>query len=164
LAPKVTLVNRLGTGPTAQVMRFLVARRANDDTTVPARLSEIEPLERAQAALTREFAFRGGRMGDRHGWLIDGRPFSPARIDARPRLGDVEIWRFVADLHHPIHLHLVNFQVLSRGGHAPGPHDIDLKDTVDLNPGEAVEVIARFDGYRGRYMSTVTTSNTRTWA
>ncbi|TDD14259.1 multicopper oxidase family protein [Nonomuraea diastatica] len=149
---EVTLVNRLGSGPTERVMRFLVARRAEDDSAIPALLSEIEPLERAQATVTREFAFRGGLMGDRHGWLIDGQPFSPTRIDARPRLGDVEIWRFVADLHHPIHLHLVNFQVLSRGGHAPGPHGIGLKDTVDLNPGEAVEVIARFDGYRGRYM------------
>ncbi|MFD2796646.1 multicopper oxidase domain-containing protein [Promicromonospora vindobonensis] len=58
----------------------------------------------------------------------------------------------MADLHHPIHLHLVNFRVLSRGGHEPGPYDAGLKDTVDLRPGEAVEVIARFDGYRGRYM------------
>jgi spore coat protein A len=27
-----------------------------------------------------------------------------------------------------------------------------LKDTVDLRPGEAVEVIVRFDDYRGRYI------------
>jgi spore coat protein A len=149
---EVTLVNRLGTGSTAQVMRFRVARRGTEDSHVPDRLSEIEPLDRAQATVTREFSFRGGLVGDRHGWTIGGLPYSPSRIDARPRLGDVEIWRFVVDLHHPIHLHLVNFRVLSRGGHEPGPYDVGLKDTVDLRPGEAVEVIARFDGYRGRYM------------
>ncbi|MEV0631031.1 multicopper oxidase domain-containing protein [Nonomuraea wenchangensis] len=26
------------------------------------------------------------------------------------------------------------------------------KDTVSLRPGEAVEIITRFDGYRGRYL------------
>ncbi|MEV0051750.1 multicopper oxidase family protein [Saccharopolyspora shandongensis] len=149
---EVTLVNRLGAGSTAQVMRFRVARRERDDTAIPARLSEVEPLRREQAVVTRDFSFRSGRHGDRHGWLIGGRPFDTGYVAARPRLGDVEIWRFVTDLHHPIHLHLVNFQVLSRGGRAPGPLDGGWKDTVDLGPGEAVEVIARFDGYRGRYV------------
>ncbi|CCH32078.1 Spore coat protein [Saccharothrix espanaensis DSM 44229] len=102
--------------------------------------------------MTRDFSFRGGLVGGRHGWTIGGEPDAPSRIDARPRLGDVEIWRFVVDLHHPVHLHLVDFRVLSRGGRAPAPHDVGRKDTVDLRPGEAVEVIARFDGYRGRYM------------
>jgi spore coat protein A len=152
IGSEVTLVNRLGTGSTAHVMRFRVARRGTEDSHIPERLSEIDPLDRAQAAVTRDFSFRGGLLGDRHGWTIGGEPYSPTRIDARPRLGDVEIWRFVVDLYHPIHLHLVNFRVLSRGGHEPGPYDAGLKDTVDLRPGEAVEVIARFDGYRGRYM------------
>ncbi|PSK85049.1 spore coat protein A [Murinocardiopsis flavida] len=149
---EVTLVNRLGTGTTARVMRFRVARRGAEDSRVPDRLADVAPLDRAQAAVTRDFSFRGGRVGDRHGWTVNGEPYAPTRIDARPRLGAVEIWRFVADLHHPIHLHLVHFHVLSRGGRAPGPYDAGRKDTVDLRPGEAVEVIARFDGYRGRYM------------
>jgi spore coat protein A len=149
---EVTLVNRYGTGSTTRVMRFRVTRRATEDSHVPDRLGDTEPLDRAQARVTRDFSFRGGRVGDRHGWTINGQPYAPTRIDARPRLGDVEIWRFVADLHHPIHLHLVAFHILSRGGREPGPHDVGRKDTVDLRPGEAVEVITRFDGYRGRYM------------
>ncbi|WP_370934462.1 multicopper oxidase family protein [Amycolatopsis sp. cg13] len=149
---EVTLVNRLGTGTTTQVMRFRVVRRAKDDSRIPARLSEVERLDRAQATVTREFAFRSGQFNGRHGWTIGGEAFTPTRIAAQPKLGDIEIWRFVADLHHPIHLHLVHFQVLSRGGKDPAPHDAGRKDTVDLQPGEAVEVIARFDGYRGRYM------------
>ncbi len=40
----------------------------------------------------------------------------------------------------------------SRGGREPGPYDAGRKDTVDLRPGEAVEVIARFGAYRGLCM------------
>ncbi|MER5391972.1 multicopper oxidase domain-containing protein [Saccharopolyspora sp. NPDC002686] len=149
---EVTLVNRLGTGSTAQVMRFRVTRREPDDSAIPPRLSEVEPLRREQAVVTRDFAFRSGRHGDRRGWLIGGRPFDTGYVAARPRLGDVEIWRFVADLHHPIHLHLAHFQVLSRGNREPHPLDAGWKDTVDLQPGEAVEVITRFEHYRGRYV------------
>ncbi|GAB2592848.1 multicopper oxidase family protein [Streptomyces capparidis] len=149
---RVTLVNRLGTGSTARVMRFVVARRAPDASRIPRRLGEIEPLTRSQAATTREFSFHGGHVHGHPGWVIDGEPFSPDRMAARPRLGDVEIWRFVADLHHPVHLHLVGFHILSRRGRPPGPFDGGLKDTVDLTPGQSVEVIARFDGYRGRYV------------
>jgi spore coat protein A len=149
---RVTLVNRLGTGRTAQVMRFVVARRAPDDSRIPPRLSDLTPLTRAQATTVREFSFRAGTVHGRAGWVIGGEPFAPDRMAARPRLGDVEIWRFVADLHHPVHLHLVGFHVLTRGGRSPGPFDGGLKDTVDLSPGQAVEVITRFDGYRGRYV------------
>jgi spore coat protein A len=149
---QVTLVNRLGTGATRAVMRFQVTHRAPDDSRVPAKLSTIEPLHRSQAVVTREFSFRAGRVHGQHGWVIGGKPFSPSSVEARPRLGDVEIWRFVADVHHPIHLHLVNFQILTRGGRPPGAFDGGLKDTVDLSPAEGVEVITRFDGYRGRYL------------
>ncbi|CAM01137.1 spore coat protein A [Saccharopolyspora erythraea NRRL 2338] len=149
---EVTVVNLLGAGSTRDVMRFRVARAERDDTAIPPRLSEVEQLARGQAVVTRDFAFTSGRIGNRHGWLIGGRAFEIGHAAARPRLGDVEIWRFVTDLHHPVHLHLVNFQVLSRGGRPPGPLDGGLKDTVDLGPGEAVEVITRFDGYRGRYV------------
>jgi len=60
--------------------------------------------------------------------------------------------RFVTDLHDPLHLHLVTTRVLSRAGRPPGPLAAGLMDTVDLVPGEAVEVITRFEGYRGRYV------------
>ncbi|WP_410598534.1 multicopper oxidase family protein [Amycolatopsis sp. lyj-90] len=152
MGTEVTLVNRLGTGPTARVMRFVVARRAPDESRVPAKLSEIPPLTREQAATTREFSFRAGTVHGREGWVIGGEPFSPDLMSASPRFGEAEIWRFVADIHHPVHLHLVGFRILSRGGRPPGPFDGGIKDTVDLSPGESVEVIARFDGYRGRYV------------
>jgi spore coat protein A len=146
---RVTLVNMLATGGPGQVMRFVVARAGGDDSRVPARLAEIERLDPAQAVMTRDFALRD--YGD-DGWRINGLPFDPARMDARPRLGDVEIWRFSSDFHHPVHLHLVHFQVLSRDREDPGPYDAGWKDTVDLLPGQQVTVIAKFTGHRGRFV------------
>ncbi|MFI8964650.1 multicopper oxidase family protein [Streptomyces sp. NPDC053493] len=151
----VTLVNRLGSGRTKDVMAFRIARTARDDSRVPGVLStDLPAWSRADAVRVRDFSFRAGRMGedDRHGWLIGGWPFDPARSDVRVRLGDVEVWRLVADVHHPVHLHLTGFRILSRGGKPPLPHDAGLKDTVSLRPGESAELLTRWDGYRGRYL------------
>ncbi|MET7338917.1 multicopper oxidase domain-containing protein [Nonomuraea sp. NPDC005650] len=150
---RVRLLNRLGSGRTRDVMAFRIARKAVDDSRIPRVLStDLPDWRRSEAVRTREFSFRAGQMHGGHGWLIGGLPFDPARADVTTRLGDVEVWRLVADLHHPVHLHLVGFRVLSRRGRPPLPHDAGLKDTVSLRPGEAVEIITRFDGYRGRYL------------
>jgi spore coat protein A len=95
-------------------------------------------------------------QGDRGMWTINGEPFDPERIDAQPSLGATEIWQISTNAHHPVHLHLAHFQVLSRrtnrsGGEA-GPYDAGWKDTIDLASGDNAEIIARFDGYRGRYV------------
>ncbi|MFC9688256.1 multicopper oxidase family protein [Kribbella sp. NPDC056951] len=150
---RVRVLNRLGDGRTREVMAFRVARKAKDDSRVPAKLANDLPTwQRSDAVRVRDFSFRAGQMNGGHGWVIGGRPFDPARSDVSVRLGDVEVWRLVADVHHPVHLHLVGFQVLSRGGGSPLPHDAGLKDTVSLRPGESAEIITRFDGYRGRYL------------
>jgi spore coat protein A len=146
---RVRLVNRLGAGPAGAVLRLDVGTaRVRDASAVPDRLSRIAAPDPRRAAATREFRFevRGRR------WTINGRPYEPGRPAAVSRLGDLEIWRFVTDFHHPVHLHLNQFQVLSRNGGAPGPYDRGWKDTVDLRPAEAVEVAVRFTGYRGRYL------------
>jgi FtsP/CotA-like multicopper oxidase with cupredoxin domain len=89
---EVTVVNLLGTGSTRDVLRFRVVRAARDDSTVPAVLSEIEPL--VPGPVRREFVFRRGAVGDHAGWTINdgdlalphGRPPSRARAP-RPRSG-----------------------------------------------------------------------------
>ncbi|WP_051393391.1 multicopper oxidase family protein [Glycomyces arizonensis] len=150
---RVRLLNRLGSGRTGEVMAFRVARRAADDSRVPDTLAtDLPSWRREDAVRVRDLTFRAGRMGEGHGWLIDGLPFDPARADVTTGLGDVEVWRLIADVHHPVHLHLVGFRVLSRRGGEPLPHDAGLKDTVALRPGEAVEIITRFEGYRGRFL------------
>ncbi|AUY49163.1 multicopper oxidase family protein [Streptomyces sp. CB01881] len=146
----VRLMNRFGSERTAEVMRFDVSSRpVQDDSAVPERLAAFERLDPAAAATTRTFGFRRSRND---GWTINGRPYVPGRALASPALGTTEIWRFFTDLHHPVHLHLDHFQVLSRNRRQPGPYDAGWKDTVDLRPTEAVEVLVRFTDYPGAYM------------
>lgn len=99
--------------------------------------------------LVREFDFSYARS--QHGWRINGKPFDPSRMDARPKLDSTEIWRLKTDFSHPLHLHLVHFQVLSHSGR-PAPFDSGWKDTIDLSAGEAASILVRFSGYRGRYV------------
>ncbi|ONI70814.1 copper oxidase [Actinosynnema sp. ALI-1.44] len=144
---EVAVADRLG----GQVMRFKVARPGPASAPVPERLAAFDKLD--TSVVTRSFDFRttmehhGARM-----WTINGQMYAPGEIIATPRLGTVERWRLTSDFHHPVHLHLAHFQVISRGGGGPLPRDAGWKDTVDIRPYETVEVLARFDGHRGRYM------------
>jgi hypothetical protein len=76
-------------------------------------------------------------------------------VTENPTVGDTEVWEmynFTADA-HPIHLHLVRFQVLGRRaipGFAPVapvvlPSEKGYKDTVVAYPGEITTVKAKFD-------------------
>ncbi len=154
---EVTLVNDFASGSMGQVMRFIVGARGEDNSRIPDRLTTIEPLDTtADGVITRTMRFNSGHLssnnGDRHAWLINSEPFSPDVAAARPALDSVEIWRLVSDFHHPIHVHLNPFQVLSRGRGGPGPYDIGWKDTIDLRPFEHAAIAVRFDGFRGRYV------------
>ncbi|MCO1660149.1 multicopper oxidase family protein [Pseudonocardia humida] len=148
----VTVVNALGTGSTSQVMRFRVVRPARDDSRVPDVLSEIEPLVPAAGATVRTFEFRRGAVSGHSGWTINGESFDPDRSLADIPLGQVERWRFHTDVHHPVHVHLDQFQVLRRGPGGPVDTDSGWKDTVDLPPYEVVEVAVRFTDHTGRYV------------
>jgi spore coat protein A len=153
---EITLKNRLGEGSTADVMRFRVNREEREESAIPVRLSdmgEFEALGESDATRTREFRFTRVGHDGRVMWGINGEPFDPERMDARPELGSTEIWDLeVATASHPIHLHLVHFKVLSRNGESPLPKDAGWKDTVDLTSGEEARLLVRFDGYRGRYV------------
>jgi spore coat protein A, manganese oxidase len=152
----IKLANRLGDDRTAEVMQFRVVREEKEESAVPGRLSdmsEFDVLDQSIAEVRRRFKFTPGEQ--RNGmqlWTINGKPFDPARMDARPRLGSTEIWELTAGPAHPVHLHLVHFKVLSRNNGEPLPTDSGWKDTVDLTAGERATVIARFDGFRGRYV------------
>jgi FtsP/CotA-like multicopper oxidase with cupredoxin domain len=148
---RVRLTNALGTQSTSEIMRFdVVGTDRADDTTIPEKLSEsYTPLEAGRAVATRTFLFGQGRAGM---WTINNKPYKPGVPLATPRLGDVEIWRFITDIRHPIHVHLNHFQVLSRDNRAPGRYDGGWKDTVDVAPSGAVEVAVQFTDYRGTYL------------
>jgi bilirubin oxidase len=73
-------------------------------------------------------------------------------ITENPSAGDTEVWElhnFTMDA-HPIHVHLVMFQVLSResgDGQVRGPEawETGWKDTVIAYPGEITRIKAKFD-------------------
>ncbi len=70
----------------------------------------------------------------------------------KPELGSTEIWEihnFTADA-HPIHLHLVAFQVVNREDEhgnitGPEPWETGFKDTVIALPGQITRIKAKFD-------------------
>lgn len=153
----VTLVNDFDTGTMAKVMQFVVGDRVEDTSRIPERLTTIEPLDTTAAGvITRVMRFNSGHLSfdgrDHHVWLINGEPFTPNTAEAAPKLDSVEVWQLVSDFHHPVHVHLNPFQVLSRGIDGPGPYDAGWKDTIDLRPFENASIAVRFDGFRGRYV------------
>ena len=77
---------------------------------------------------------------------INGRSMDLDRIDERVSLGSIEIWEIVnrTPLTHPFHIHDVQFRVLDRDGAPPLPYEQGLKDTVLVDPGSTVRVIAEF--------------------
>lgn len=151
---EVTVRNLIGSGSTADVMRFVVTRSGSDDSAPTDRLPALPELERLDysAAPVRRWSFTRGGAGNGEGWRINDRLFDPTRMDARVRLGQVERWQFLADMHHPVHVHLDPFQVIRRGGGDPLPTDSGWKDTVSLAPGELVEVAVRFTTHTGPYL------------
>lgn len=121
---------------------------------------------------------RVSHRGDRHGTgltVLDceqGQPFGPTMallgtiaganpqpkrweddVTENPRLRATEIWEmynFTADA-HPMHVHMVQFEVVDRqrisGGppRLPAPWERGLKDTVIAFPGEITRIKAYFD-------------------
>ena len=92
-------------------------------------------------------------------WTINGVDFDDInnRILARPPQGTVENWvvNYASGPGvHPVHIHLVNLQIISRTGGSRGvlPYEkAGLKDVVLLDPGESVEVRAVYGPWNGLY-------------
>lgn len=103
--------------------------------------------------------------------LLDNRRWHDA-VTETARLGSTEIWNIVNPTQdaHPIHLHLVRFQILDRRPFEdftslntravryvgppvpPDPAEAAWKDTVRVEPGMVTRLIVRFEGFPGRYM------------
>ncbi|KAF6808186.1 Bilirubin oxidase 2 [Colletotrichum sojae] len=159
----ITLMNQEDVGKdkdygfTDQVMRFVVAPRAAtpDTTVVPIRLRNV-PFPPAGAGVDRHFEFH--RQNGL--WKINGVGFSDVqnRILANVPRGTVEIWEFEnggGGWTHPIHVHLVDFRIISRTKKKRGvlPYEAaGLKDVVWLDAGETVRVEAHYAPWDGVYM------------
>ena len=147
---------------TGKVMQFEVSGPASDtrNNTVPAVLAAAHPsmlLKPSDAKVTRTM-----RLERTNGlWTINGTTWDDvvkgdfAPVFANPQVGDVEIWEVEnksGGWFHPLHVHLVDFQVLSRNGRPAPAQERGPKDVVYIGEGETVKLIMRFGPERGRYM------------
>ncbi len=126
---------------------FRVTRIVSDVSTIPTALTPFVKL--AGPVLTRNFSFDGMTK-------INGLEYDMNRIDFQVPFGQVERWRFTTNGNapHPVHVHGASFQVVSRSGgrNRTFPWEAGWKDTVLLEDRETVDVLIRFDAYRGIYL------------
>jgi spore coat protein A len=165
-----------------ELMQFRVANTAAQSLVpspsvpgplVPATLRSIPRIPESESVKTRLMILREymSREPKRMLMLLNGTRWHEP-VTERPELDSVEIWSFAnttGDI-HPIHLHLVRFQVLDRQSFdadeyllsgklnyvgvrtAPPPGDSGWKDTVQTYPETVTRIIVRFEGYVGRYV------------
>jgi len=150
----------------SRVMKFVVSGSQGWTTPLPASLHYVDRIPESEATRTRTFELRFDqslgkfRFGD-FGWS-DTTEF--------PVLGTTEIWQFANRTNetHPIHIHLVQFQVLDRstpqvvdGQIVPGPDrtppdpaEAGWKDTAKVKPNQLLRVIMRFgpNGFLGNFV------------
>ena len=173
--------NNINYDTVKQVMQFRVAR--TDPTTlagnaVPSGWQELvespecmtwsESSLLAQGVPVRKFQF----IRTNGHWTINGETWENVieseytHCMAEPDRNAVEIWELTntsGGWFHPVHIHLVDFQVLSRNGSAANvlPHEKGGKDVVYVGENETVRVAMRIAGPaagpgwpepRGRYM------------
>lgn len=158
------------------VMKFIGTGAAGFAAAPSPTLSTITPIPESQSVRSRDFALRlrpaehmdkecmmAGHLMEL--WAINDLLWDD--ITERPRLGTVEIWNWVnrSGTSHPMHIHLVQVQVLDRQafvamGEAimpvgpripPPPGEAGWKDTVQAPPGMITRVITRFEGFTGVY-------------
>lgn len=109
-------------------------------------------LKLAGQPITRsDRSFRFGRSRD---WTINGKTWEPNRVDGNPGLWDVEIWEITntGGWVHPVHIHLIDFQIIDRNGQEPRAYEKGWKDVVVVGELETVRVIASFNPQPGKYM------------
>ncbi len=129
------------------LLEFVIGSTTGGGSIPTGPLSAITPL--TNPLLTRVFSFDGMSR-------INGRQYDLNRIDFQVPFGRTELWRFTTNGNapHPVHVHGASFQVRTRTGGrgVVFPWERGWKDTVLLQDGETVEILIRFDGYRGLYL------------
>ncbi|KAK6859908.1 hypothetical protein PG995_003544 [Apiospora arundinis] len=141
---------------TDKVMKFVVGKDSVEDkSSLPGALRTI-PYPQDRTTIDHEFRFERKNGG----WRINGVGFDDVanRVLAKPPRGRVETWKLInggGGWSHPIHIHLVDFKVVSRknGRAAVLPYEAaGLKDVVWLGPNEEVIVEANYAPWDGVYM------------
>ncbi|KAJ9639000.1 hypothetical protein H2201_005910 [Coniosporium apollinis] len=143
---------------TDRVMQFIVGNTVSSTANngePPASFKALD-FPPNKATVDKHFKFERGNSE----WQINGVTFADVnnRILAKPKRGAVEVWELEnssGGWSHPIHIHLVDFQIIKRTGGDRGvqPYEREaLKDVVLLGTGETATVIARYAPWDGIYM------------
>ncbi|MGD9690381.1 MAG: multicopper oxidase domain-containing protein [Phycisphaerales bacterium] len=156
-----------GEGVVADVLKFNVIDAPGHTPGVPTNLASVPRTPESQASVHRDFVLRTipDPICGHDLWAINDLHWDD--ITEFPRFGDTEVWSFInrSGVSHPMHLHLVSFQILDHqpfqivdgnvsptGPRTPPPaSDAGWKDTVNVPPLTISRIIARFDGYAGLF-------------
>jgi spore coat protein A len=157
-----------------QLMEFRVsASPVSDPSVLPAVLRPVPRIVESSAAQTRWLTLdeQAERTVKSLGMLLNKTPWHMP-ITEKPVLGTTEIWELanMTEDVHPIHLHMVRFQILDRHrfdafhysttgrlnytspAAPPDPEEMGWKDTVRANGLSVTRIIVPFVGYPGRYV------------
>lgn len=165
------LLNNLALSP----MQFRVSRQRTgaDSSSLPKTLRAVPRILESNAVRTRKLTLEeiDNAVAEPMTHLLGGKRWHDP-VSEKPILGSTEIWEFLnlTDDSHPIHLHLVRFQILDRRAInvpvyiydnkliytepavPPEPFEAGWKDTVRVSPGSATRIIVKFEGFAGRYV------------
>lgn len=158
------------------IMEFRVGpakAHARPSAALPSMLRAVPRMEASSATVTRRITFDEAvdRFGQSMLMVLNKKRWHEP-VTETPKLGSTEIWEFVnlTEDTHPMHLHLVRFQVLDRRVfeiHSyrnnqglrytsdplpPAPNEMGWKDVVQCPSSMVTRIIVRFDGYAGKYL------------
>jgi spore coat protein A len=158
-----------------QIMQFRVAPKLAraDDSRLPAALRPVVKTAESLAVKTRRIPLIENKSGngDSMMMLLGGMHWNMP-VTENPTLDTVEIWELIntTEDSHPIHLHLVKFQLLDRQAfdepyfyrtrrirftgpvEPPEPFEAGWKDTIRAHSNMITRIIVKFEGYAGRYV------------
>lgn len=158
-----------------EIMRFNVSDAAvADPSVVPQNLRAIIRIPESEATVVSDIELQEALAGDMSlGLLLNARRWDdPLTPEEQPRLGSTTIWRLINTTgdNHPIHIHLIEFQILDRTpfdvdrylsdrtlvftgpAFPPDLNELGWKDTVKAPPGFVTRLIMRWEGFSGRYV------------
>jgi spore coat protein A len=157
-----------------ELMQFRVSGApVADPGVLPSALRPVPRIAESSAVRTRRLTLDENlnMVAESMGMLLNKTPWHMP-ITEKPVLNTTEIWELVnlTEDVHPIHLHMVRFQILDRR-HIdvfdytsanklrytsppvmPEANEMGWKDTVRVNSGTVTRIIVPFVGYAGRYI------------
>jgi spore coat protein A len=157
------------------ILEFRVAKQSTSpaSSSIPVALRTIERTPESSATFTRTITLNEyqDKITNPMVMLLNRKRWHDS-VTETPRLNSTEIWEFVNQTEdtHPMHLHLVRFQLLDRRtfdtfdylmnkhlrftapAEPPAPNELGWKDTIQCPPGMITRIIVHFEGYAGKYL------------